>query len=56
MKKLKLYNVKKSLKKDVMEKHQSASHNLWDELEVHINNFEQKSLKDLSNNIKENRI
>ena len=33
------------------------THNLWDELEVHINNFfEQKSLKDLSNNIKENRI
>tara|TARA_Y100001936_G_C15934501_1_gene591272 strand:- start:135 stop:566 length:432 start_codon:yes stop_codon:yes gene_type:complete len=35
------------------------THNLWDELEVHINNFfEQKSLKDISNNlnIKENRI
>ena len=33
------------------------THNLWDELEVHINNFfEQKSLKDLSKNIKENRI
>tara|TARA_B100000965_G_C19005192_1_gene504211 strand:- start:73 stop:498 length:426 start_codon:yes stop_codon:yes gene_type:complete len=33
------------------------THNLWDELEVHINNFfEQKSLKDLTHNIKENRI
>ena len=33
------------------------THNLWDELEAHINNFfEQKSLKDLSNNLKENRI
>ena len=33
------------------------THNLWDELEVHINNFfEQKSLKDLIYNSKENRI
>ncbi len=32
------------------------THNLWDELEIHINKFfEQKSLKDLSNNSKENR-
>tara|TARA_B100000965_G_C19146433_1_gene564002 strand:+ start:135 stop:560 length:426 start_codon:yes stop_codon:yes gene_type:complete len=33
------------------------THNLWDELEIHINNFfEQKSLKDLIYNSKENRI
>ncbi len=32
------------------------THNLWDELEIHINKFfEQKSLKDLNNNSKENR-
>ena len=33
------------------------THNLWDELEVHINTFfENKSLKDLLNNNKETRI
>ena len=33
------------------------THNLWDELEVHINTFfENKSLKDLLNNSKETRI
>ena len=32
------------------------THNLWDELEIYINNFfEKKSLKDLINNQKENR-
>ena len=32
------------------------THNLWDELEVHINNFfEQKNLKDLINNSSESR-
>ena len=32
------------------------THNLWDELEVHINNFfEQKNLKDLINNSLESR-
>ena len=33
------------------------THNLWDELEIHINTFfENKSLKDLLNNNKETRI
>jgi len=33
------------------------THNLWDELEVHINDFfEQKNLKDLINNKSENRV
>ncbi len=33
------------------------THNLWDELEIHINTFfERKSLKDLLNNNKETRI
>ena len=33
------------------------THNLWDELEVHINTFfENKSLKDLLNNNKETRV
>ena len=33
------------------------THNLWDELEVHINTFfENKSLKDLLNNNRETRI
>ena len=32
------------------------THNLWDELEIHINNFfEQKNLKDLISNKSENR-
>ena len=32
------------------------THNLWDELEIHINNFfEQKNLKDLINNSSESR-
>ena len=32
------------------------THNLWDELEVHINDFfEQKNLKDLINNSSESR-
>ena len=32
------------------------THNLWDELEIHINNFfEQKNLKDLINNSSERR-
>ena len=33
------------------------THNLWDELEIHINKFfENKSLKDLINNNKETRV
>ena len=33
------------------------THNLWDELEIHINTFfENKSLKDLINNSKETRV
>ncbi len=33
------------------------THNLWDELEIHINSFfENKSLKDLLNNNKETRV
>ena len=33
------------------------THNLWDELEIHINTFfENKSLKDLLNNSKETRV
>ncbi len=33
------------------------THNLWDELEMHINTFfENKSLKDLMNNNKETRV
>ena len=33
------------------------THNLWDELEIHINTFfENKSLKDLINNNKETRV
>ena len=33
------------------------THNLWDELEIHINTFfENKSLKDLLNNNKEKRV
>ena len=33
------------------------THNLWDELEIHINTFfENKSLKDLLNNRKETRV
>jgi Rrf2 family iron-sulfur cluster assembly transcriptional regulator len=33
------------------------THNLWDELEIHINRFfENKSLKDLLNNNKETRV
>ena len=34
-----------------------VTHNLWDELESHINSFfEKKSLEDLKNNKKENRL
>ena len=34
-----------------------VTHNLWDELEIHINTFfENKSLKDLLNNNKEKRV
>ena len=49
MKKLKLFNAKKSLKKDAIVRPQNVfTHNLWDELEIHINHFfEQKNLKDL---------
>ena len=37
MKKLKQFNVKKNLKKDVMvNQSKCITHNLWDELEIHI--------------------
>ncbi len=58
--KVKTVQCKKESKKGCNGKiYKCITHNLWDELEVHINNFfEQKSLKDISNNIdiKENRI
>ena len=49
MKKLKRFNAKRNLKKDVIVKLQNVLPIiLWDELEIHINHFfEQKNLKDL---------
>ena len=57
MKRLKLFNVKKNLKKGCNSKTSKCiTHNLWDELEVHINHFfEQKNLKDLISNSSESR-
>ena len=58
MKKLKLYNVRKSPKKGCNGKAtKCVTHNLWDELETHINSFfEKKSLEDLLKNNTEQRI
>ena len=58
MKKLKLFNVKKSLKKGCNGKSTKClTHNLWDELENHINDFfEKKSLEDLVQDNTERRI
>ena len=55
---VKMLNCKKNSKKGCNNKSTKCiTHNLWDELEIHINNFfEQKSLKDLIYNSKENRI
>ena len=55
---VRMLNCKKNSKKGCNNKSTKCiTHNLWDELEIHINNFfEQKSLKDLIYNSKENRI
>ena len=57
MKKLKLFNARKSLKKDAIVRLQNVSLIiLWDELEIHINHFfEQKNLEDLISNSSESR-
>ena len=54
---IKTVQCKKELKKGCNSKTSKCiTHNLWDELEVHINNFfEQKNLKDLINNSSESR-
>jgi Rrf2 family transcriptional regulator, iron-sulfur cluster assembly transcription factor len=54
---IKTVQCKKELKKGCNSKTSKCiTHNLWDELEVHINNFfEQKNLKDLINNSLESR-
>ena len=45
MKKLKLFNVKKSQKKGCNGKSTKClTHNLWDELENHINDFFEKKV------------
>ena len=55
--KVKTVQCKKDSKKGCNNKTSKCiTHNLWDELEVHINNFfEQKNLKDLINNSSESR-
>jgi Rrf2 family iron-sulfur cluster assembly transcriptional regulator len=55
--KVKTVQCKKELKKGCNSKSSKCiTHNLWDELEVHINNFfEQKNLKDLISNSSESR-
>ncbi len=57
MKQLKLCNVRKSQKKDCNGKAtKCVTHNLWDELETHINSFfEKKSLEDLLKNNKRSK-
>ena len=57
MKKLKQFSVKKSLKKGCNGKATKCiTHNLWDELETHINSFfEKKSLEDLLKNNNETK-
>ena len=56
--KVKTVQCKKESKKGCNGKSSKCiTHNLWDELEVHINTFfENKSLKDLLNNNKETRV
>ena len=56
--KLKTVQCKKESKKGCNGKATKCiTHNLWDELEIHINTFfENKSLKDLLNNNKETRV
>ena len=58
MRKLKLFNARKNLKKGCNGKAtKCVTHNLWDELETHINSFfEKKSLEDLLKNNTERRI
>ena len=55
---IKTLNCKKESKKGCNNKSSKCiTHNLWDELETHINTFfENKSLKDLLNNNKETRV
>ena len=55
--KVKTVQCKKESKKGCNSKTTKCiTHNLWDELEIHINNFfEQKNLKDLINNSSESR-
>ena len=57
MKKLKQFNVKKDSKKGCNGKAtKCVTHNLWDELENHINNFfDEKSLEDLVEDNQERR-
>ena len=56
--KVKTINCNKDSKKGCNGKlSKCITHNLWDELEIHINTFfENKSLKDLLNNNKETRV
>ena len=56
--KVKTLNCKKDSKRGCNGKTTKCiTHNLWDELEIHINTFfENKSLKDLLNNNKETRV
>ena len=56
--KVKTVQCKKESKKGCTgEATKCITHNLWDELEIHINTFfENKSLKDLLNNNKETRV
>ena len=56
--KIKTVKCKKESKKGCNNKSTKCiTHNLWDELEIHINTFfENKSLKDLLNNNKETRV
>ena len=56
--KVKTVQCKKELKRGCNGKATKCiTHNLWDELEIHINTFfENKSLKDLLNNNKETRV
>ena len=56
--KVKTIQCKKELKRGCNGKATKCiTHNLWDELEIHINTFfENKSLKDLLNNNKETRV
>ena len=55
---VKMLNCKKNSKKGCNNKSTKCiTHNLWDELEIHINSFfENKSLEDLIKNNKETRV